>query len=152
MSEMTRRKFITAVGVLSGAAAVAPLVARAEGGVTPEPAQPVYWAQVGEAKDFPVGATTKAVYPSQFGGGFGYIRRDSDKQLTGLSSKCVHRHCPVNYDAANKVFNCPCHHAQYSATGEHLSGPGHGNLAELRAKIDDKGVVWLQSLTPPLAG
>jgi len=153
MQDLTRRRFLVTLGMLGGAAAVAPLIARADTPpAPPDTGMPVYWAKVGIAKDFPVGTVSRAVYPVDFGGGFAYVNRTTDKTITALSPKCTHHHCPVDFDATDKVFNCPCHHAQFSITGEHLSGPGHGPLAPLQAKIDDKDVVWIQSLTPPASG
>ena len=148
MQNMTRRKFLVTMGTIGGAAAVAPLIARAD----EAPAEAtVYWAKVGVSKDFPVGEVTRAVYPKEFGGGTAYVRRDGEKSLKGLLAKCSHRGCTVTYNGDAKAFRCPCHGAQFSSTGEHLSGPGNGPLKALQAKIDDKGVVWLQSESPAQA-
>ncbi|HEY3329342.1 MAG TPA: Rieske (2Fe-2S) protein [Capsulimonadaceae bacterium] len=145
---MTRRKFLVTLGVLGGSAAITSLAAHADD-APPATAPVVYWANVGMAKDFPVGEVTRTVYPKEFGGAVAYVRRDSEKIVSGVSAKCTHRGCTVNYVASDKGFRCPCHGATYSAAGERLSGPARGPLPQLQAKIDDKGIVWLQSLIPP---
>ncbi|MDR3710593.1 MAG: Rieske (2Fe-2S) protein [Capsulimonadaceae bacterium] len=143
---MSRRKFVVSLALLGGALSVLPAVADADDSAAPSGA--VYWAKIGPAKDFPVNALTFGSYPPEFGRGGVYVKRVDDKTASALSAKCVHRGCRVAFQPSENVFRCPCHHAQYSAAGEHLSGPGHGNLAVLLAKIEG-GDVWVQSLTPP---
>ncbi len=145
MTDMTRRNFLVTLTVAGTAAALAPL----GGAARADDAAP-YFVNVGHAKDFPVGETKQVDYPAQIGG-YAFVRRDSEKAFAALSPKCVHRGVPVNYDPATKGFECPRHHARYSATGEHLSGPGNGSLAPLQVKVDKDGVVWLQSLVAPSA-
>ena len=156
MQDMTRRNFLATLTVIGGAVAVAPMLAHADPPVAPTPvaptppapAEPVYWANVGTTKDFPVGVMTKAVYPAGYSG-FAYVRINADKTIVGLSSRCTHRGCPVGLADDKQSFVCPCHGAQFDLTGAVLAPPARRPLHTLMAKIDDKGVVWLQSPTPP---
>jgi nitrite reductase/ring-hydroxylating ferredoxin subunit len=140
---MTRRKFLVTLAVTGTTVAIASMAGQAHA----DDAAP-YFVNVGPVKNFPVGQTTKVDYPAQIGG-YAFVRRDSEKAFAGLSPRCVHRGVPVTYDPATKTFECPRHHARYSETGEHLSGPGTGALAPLQAKVDKDGNVWLQSLVVP---
>jgi len=56
--------------------------------------------------------------------------------VRALSSTCTHLGCHVNYDAAGKVFKCPCHGGTYSAEGKVIAGPPPRPLTELPVRVD----------------
>jgi nitrite reductase/ring-hydroxylating ferredoxin subunit len=50
--------------------------------------------------------------------------RGLDGEYFAHSRKCAHRGCSVDYDAARRCLNCPCHQGAYDArTGYVLYGP-----------------------------
>jgi len=144
MQSISRRKFVVSLSVLGGALSILPFVADADDA----PTTTIYWANVGDAKTFPVNVPTLAAYPPQFGPGSVYVTRADDKTVSALLPKCTHHGCTVAFDSTGDVFNCPCHHAQFAATGAVLQGPARRPLLTLQAKIDS-GSVWVQSLVPP---
>lgn len=51
------------------------------------------------------------------------VYRDESGDIHTLSPVCTHAHCIVNWNAAEKSWDCPCHGGRFSATGEVLNGP-----------------------------
>lgn len=63
------------------------------------------------------------------------------KKLVALNLKCTHKGCLVNWIAAEKKYECPCHSANYAADGKVLKGPATENLATYPVKIVGKQVL-----------
>jgi cytochrome b6-f complex iron-sulfur subunit len=57
------------------------------------------------------------------------------KQLIAVSNKCTHEGCVVDWSADGKKFVCPCHGAEFDATGKTLGGPAPKPLKTYQAKI-----------------
>lgn len=141
MNNCSRRDFVRNMVIAGGAMAVAPTLAMADD----KPAD-IYWANVGPVSGF--NETWKLTpYPAEFGKKKSFIRIVSGK-VSALSPKCTHQGCAVTFDAAAKQFNCPCHNATFSDTGEATKAPATEPLKTLQSKIED-GTVFVQSLTPP---
>ncbi|HLS80832.1 MAG TPA: FAD-dependent oxidoreductase [Steroidobacter sp.] len=51
------------------------------------------------------------------------VFRDDDGALHARSAKCTHLGCVVQWNAAEKTWDCPCHGSRYSAYGAVLHGP-----------------------------
>ncbi len=51
------------------------------------------------------------------------VYRDENDQLHFLSPVCTHMHCIVQWNNAEKSWDCPCHGGRFKATGEVLTGP-----------------------------
>ncbi|NEQ23838.1 MAG: FAD-dependent oxidoreductase [Microcoleus sp. SIO2G3] len=49
--------------------------------------------------------------------------RDEDGTLHTLSAVCTHLGCIVNWNAAEKSWDCPCHGGRFTCTGQVLTGP-----------------------------
>lgn len=58
------------------------------------------------------------------------VYRDERGVLHTLSPVCTHLGCIVQWNTAEKSWDCPCHGGRYSATGEVMEGPPSKNLAE----------------------
>ncbi len=58
------------------------------------------------------------------------VYRDDQGQLHRLSPVCTHLGCIVNWNVAEKSWDCPCHGGRYSATGAVIEGPPSQDLAE----------------------
>lgn len=66
---------------------------------------------VGEGKILDIDGKKYAVY------------RDETGNLCSLSPVCTHAGCIVNWNNAEKTWDCPCHGGRFSTTGEVLNGP-----------------------------
>jgi glycine/D-amino acid oxidase-like deaminating enzyme/nitrite reductase/ring-hydroxylating ferredoxin subunit len=58
--------------------------------------------------------------------------RDSQGNIHAVSATCSHLGCIVNWNSAEKSWDCPCHGARYSCKGEILNGPAVKNLDVLK--------------------
>jgi glycine/D-amino acid oxidase-like deaminating enzyme/nitrite reductase/ring-hydroxylating ferredoxin subunit len=61
--------------------------------------------------------------------------RDEDGELVAVSSVCTHLGCQVNWNTAERSWDCPCHGSRFAPTGEVLQGPAVHRLE--RKPIDD---------------
>jgi len=51
------------------------------------------------------------------------IYKDADGAVTALKPVCTHAGCIVNWNNAEKSWDCPCHGGRYSVSGEVITGP-----------------------------
>jgi glycine/D-amino acid oxidase-like deaminating enzyme/nitrite reductase/ring-hydroxylating ferredoxin subunit len=56
------------------------------------------------------------------------IYKDEGGQLHALNPVCTHAKCVVDWNSAEKTWDCPCHGARYSIHGEVLTGPARKGL------------------------
>jgi glycine/D-amino acid oxidase-like deaminating enzyme/nitrite reductase/ring-hydroxylating ferredoxin subunit len=49
--------------------------------------------------------------------------RDDDGTLTAVSPTCTHLGCRVNWNTAERSWDCPCHGSRFAPSGEVLQGP-----------------------------
>ena len=49
--------------------------------------------------------------------------RDEDGQLIAVSTRCTHLGCQVNWNAAERSWDCPCHGSRFAPDGRVLQGP-----------------------------
>ena len=59
------------------------------------------------------------------------VYRNHAGALTALSPVCTHLGCLVNWNTAEKSWDCPCHGSRFDPTGRVLNGPA---IAALRAR------------------
>lgn len=57
------------------------------------------------------------------------VYRRPDGAVVTISAKCTHMGCTVKWNAADKVWDCPCHGSRYAPTGEVINGPAERALA-----------------------
>lgn len=51
------------------------------------------------------------------------IYKDADGNITTLSAVCTHMGCTVEWNGAEKSWDCPCHGSRFDSFGSVLSGP-----------------------------
>jgi 3-phenylpropionate/trans-cinnamate dioxygenase ferredoxin reductase subunit len=76
----------------------------------PDPT-PVSQLQPGEGKVLEVDGDKAAVY------------RDDDGQLHALSPVCTHMGCLVEFNATERIWDCPCHGSRFATDGTVIKGP-----------------------------
>ncbi len=57
------------------------------------------------------------------------VYRDDDGNLTRRSATCTHLGCTVQWNAAEKTWDCPCHGGRYDHDGQPIAGPPSQALA-----------------------
>lgn len=65
------------------------------------------------------------------------VYRDEGGSLVALSPKCTHMGCTVDWNDADRTWDCPCHGSRYGVEGQVLRGPAAKPLT--RVEIDAKG-------------
>lgn len=66
------------------------------------------------------------------------IYRDQNANLHQVSAVCTHMKCIVNWNNAEKTWDCPCHGSRFSFDGQVLEGPAKLNL-KVRKKAEKTG-------------
>ena len=63
-----------------------------------------------------------------------------DGDIVAYSNLCTHMGCPVAYDAAERVFKCPCHYSMFDAelAGEMICGQATENLPQIDLRYNAK--------------
>jgi glycine/D-amino acid oxidase-like deaminating enzyme/nitrite reductase/ring-hydroxylating ferredoxin subunit len=62
------------------------------------------------------------------------IYRDESGQLHAVNPVCPHAKCTVNWNRAEKSWDCPCHGSRFSMEGEMLTGPSRTDLEKVEVK------------------
>ena len=57
------------------------------------------------------------------------VSRDGDGQLHAVAARCTHMGCIVNWNLAERSWDCPCHGSRFAADGAVLEGPAVDDLA-----------------------
>ena len=135
---VSRRNFLGSAGAL----AALELATAPRPGAAAEAASPSI--KVGRAKAFKVGVPVQFSYPDAapalaiklsgpVPGGVGPAH-----DIVAYSQLCVHKGCPVNFNAQREVFMCPCHFTTYDAelSGQVIIGHATTNLPRIRLTYD----------------
>lgn len=61
--------------------------------------------------------------------------RDERGDLHCHSAVCPHMHCIVQWNAAEKSFDCPCHGSRFGAEGKVIQGPASKDLDEISPRV-----------------
>jgi len=51
------------------------------------------------------------------------LYKDEDGKIWGISPTCNHMGCSINWNNAEKSWDCPCHGSRFNKYGEMLNGP-----------------------------
>ena len=60
--------------------------------------------------------------------------RSDDGTVTLLSPICTHLGCQVDWNEAERTWDCPCHGSRFRPNGEVLSGPAEAPLVKQPAR------------------
>jgi glycine/D-amino acid oxidase-like deaminating enzyme/nitrite reductase/ring-hydroxylating ferredoxin subunit len=74
------------------------------------------------------------------------VYRDDDGSLHAYFAACTHLGCVVQWNPADRTWDCPCHGSRFSAFGTVLHGPAVSPLAPIE---DDQ---WAALIAAPRAG
>lgn len=84
--------------------------------LTKPDATPVSEIAAGQARVIMVGDDRVAAY------------RDHEGALHAVSAVCTHRGCVVDWNAADKTWDCPCHGSRFDQGGQVIQGPAKRGL------------------------
>lgn len=59
------------------------------------------------------------------------IYKDETGKLYALNPVCTHAKCVVDWNSAEKSWDCPCHGARYNLDGEVITGPARKGLEKI---------------------
>jgi Rieske Fe-S protein len=60
------------------------------------------------------------------------VYRDEQGVVHQRSAVCPHLGCIVDWNHAERTWDCPCHGSRFDCTGRVLNGPANSDLAEVR--------------------
>jgi glycine/D-amino acid oxidase-like deaminating enzyme/nitrite reductase/ring-hydroxylating ferredoxin subunit len=66
------------------------------------------------------------------------VHREEDGKLHGVSARCTHLGCIVNWNSAERSWDCPCHGSRFAPTGEVIQGPATAPLVR-RGSFEREG-------------
>jgi Rieske Fe-S protein len=98
---------------------------------------------LGKLSDFPDGAAREvrvrapamdAWLTAQADVGSVYVVRDGADALV-FSGTCPHLGCPVDYNARERRFECPCHRSVFALDGRRVTGPAPRGLDRLESAV-----------------
>jgi len=61
--------------------------------------------------------------------------RDENGEVTLCSAVCTHLKCIVDWNSAEKTWDCPCHGSRFTPSGEVISGPAEEPLEQLPVPV-----------------
>ncbi|HET9984494.1 MAG TPA: Rieske 2Fe-2S domain-containing protein [Longimicrobiales bacterium] len=152
LDALPRRSFLkmasasaaTVVGAVVGAPAVtaflSPLLRQAA---------PEAWVQVGEAALFDTEVPLKIDFVQTVADAWlttramrtVWLYTEDAEHFTAFNGRCTHLGCGFGYDAAAKLYRCPCHNGLFRVTdGAVVDGPPPRGLDPLPVKVEN-GVV-----------
>ena len=75
----------------------------------------------------------------------GIVVRLSETEYVAYDATCTHEGCPVDYDAEEEQFVCPCHGAIFDPAhhGLVLAGPANRPLMQVALRIDSSGTIYI---------
>lgn len=65
-----------------------------------------------------------------------FLRKTDDGTVEAISRQCTHQGCPVEWNAAEREFHCPCHDGLFDKTGTPISGPPQRPLPRYETRVE----------------
>jgi Rieske Fe-S protein len=66
------------------------------------------------------------------------VYRDKQNRLHICSAVCTHMKCIVNFNNAERTWDCPCHGSRFMTDGSVIEGPAIANLARKQLNAEGK--------------
>lgn len=140
--------FVNSVIGLSGGALAALLGSFA---ARPPAAGRQRWLRAGSVKDLVPDVPVARVLSAPANDGWYRVRSrqtvfivwDGARNVRAFSATCTHLGCRVDWDAAARLFRCPCHGGAYDADGLVVAGPPPRPLDRVPARLDEAGEIVL---------
>ena len=64
------------------------------------------------------------------------VHRDDDGALHAVSAVCTHMGCLVQFNGAERTWDCPCHGSRFGVDGEVVHGPAKRPLEARVIHVD----------------
>jgi Rieske Fe-S protein len=101
---------------------------------------------VANVKNLQVGVPVYFEYPSGYPNA---LIKNADGTLIAVSMLCTHVCCECSFDAALKVFYCPCHGSVFDLSGKVVRGPAVDDLPVIQLRTDGSGNLFPTGVTNP---
>ncbi len=155
LEEQIERRTLVKTGALAGGVGVAGLAvglvgkSRAKSSVVATPStspsatptssatSPASGTKVATVADVPVGSAFQFTDPT---GNPGYLMQPKAGTYLAYSAICTHQGCVVSFDSAGGSFQCPCHGAQFDATGTATRGPARDPLQAFSVTVSGSDI------------
>jgi len=72
-----------------------------------------------------------------------FVKRGAEEDLVAIDDRCPHLGCRPKWNAADALFECPCHGSQFDLDGKVKRGPATGPMARLSVKTNTEGKLIL---------
>ncbi|MFA5810520.1 MAG: FAD-dependent oxidoreductase [Thermoleophilia bacterium] len=59
------------------------------------------------------------------------VYKDDEGNVSGISAKCTHMGCVIDFNAREKTWDCPCHGSRFSTDGNVIRGPALVDLEKV---------------------
>ena len=160
--EVGRRQFLKGSGAATAGALAATVVPRAPARATPAPARIDYPSdRLANIAELQINEPLDISYPDADSPGVllklgqaveGGAGPDSD--IVGFSTLCPHKGYGLNYDASDRVFNCPGHYSRFDAEkgGLQIWGQATQNLPQFILRVDDGGEIYAEGVDELIYG
>jgi len=63
-------------------------------------------------------------------------------EIRAFDAACTHEHCPLGWNAEQRLIRCPCHGGAYDVSGKVVDGPPPAPLRRLEAAVGD-GMIFV---------
>ena len=65
------------------------------------------------------------------------VSREGDGQIHAVSARCTHMGCIVNWNPAERTWDCPCHGSRFAQDGQVIEGPAVDPLEPIEIEARD---------------
>ncbi len=69
------------------------------------------------------------------------VRNPETKKIVALNPVCPHKGCNVEWEAEEKILECPCHDSKFALDGKLLAGPAKESLATYAIKQKEDSIL-----------
>jgi arsenite oxidase small subunit len=160
--EVGRRQFLKGSGAAAAGAVAATVGAAMPARATPAPARITYPSdRLANISELTLNEPFDIAYPDADSPGVllklgqaveGGVGPDGD--IVGFSTLCPHKGFGLNYDASDRVFNCPGHYSRFDAEkgGLQVWGQAIQNLPQFNLRVDGQGDIYAEGVDELIYG